>query len=222
MFVNRKPYRYVRERILRMRVRTDDRRQAILDVATEMFREVGYARASMAAISARIGGSKGTLYRYFKSKEELFAGAMMAVMEEQAEDAIGLLDTSNPDVCSALRGFGLAYLALLTSSDAIAIMRAAIAEGANSALGSTLYTCGAERAWREMAAYIAHLHETGALRAGDAKLAAAHLKGLLEAGMIEPLLFGAKAWFAQDEAVDAAVDRFLRAYDYDGDAGDAR
>ncbi|OYW88264.1 MAG: TetR family transcriptional regulator, partial [Sphingobium sp. 32-64-5] len=54
-----------------MRVRTDDRRQAILDVATEMFREVGYARASMAAISARIGGSKGTLYGYFKSKEEL-------------------------------------------------------------------------------------------------------------------------------------------------------
>ncbi|RXR28634.1 TetR/AcrR family transcriptional regulator [Sphingobium fluviale] len=153
-----------------MRVRTDDRRQAILDVATEMFREVGYARASMAAISARIGGSKGTLYGYFKSKEELFAAAMMAVMEEQAEDAIDLLDRSNPDAYSALRRFGLAYLALLTSSDAIAIMRAAIAEGANSALGSTLYTCGAERAWQAMATYIAHLHKKGALQAPDAKV----------------------------------------------------
>lgn len=203
-----------------MRVRTDDRRQAILDVATEMFREVGYARASMAAISARIGGSKGTLYGYFKSKEELFAAAMMAVMEEQAEDAIDLLDRSNPDAYSALRRFGLAYLALLTSSDAIAIMRAAIAEGANSALGSTLYTCGAERAWQAMATYIAHLHKKGALQAPDAKVSAAHLKGLLEAGMIEPLLFGAKAWFPARDAVDAAIDTFLRAYGYDNAAGE--
>ena len=44
-----------------MRVKTDDRRAAILEAAVEVFREVGYERASMAAISARVGGSKATL-----------------------------------------------------------------------------------------------------------------------------------------------------------------
>ena len=121
-----------------MRVKTDDRRKAILDVAIEVFRDVGYARASMAMISARIGGSKGTLYGYFKSKEALFAAAMMAVMEEQADEIMGLLDLSEPDVSLALRRFGEALLALLTSADTLAIMRAAIAEGASSTLGAKI------------------------------------------------------------------------------------
>ena len=133
-----------------MRVKTDDRRKAILDVAIEVFRDVGYARASMAMISARIGGSKGTLYGYFKSKEALFAAAMMAVMEEQADEIMGLLDLSEPDVSLALRRFGEALLALLTSADTLAIMRAAIAEGASSTLGATLYEMGAGRAWEHM------------------------------------------------------------------------
>src|ERR1700740_1174603 len=137
--VNSKPYKSVREREAHMRVRTDDRRNAILDVATEMFREIGYANTSMAMISARIGGSKGTLYGYFKSKEELFATAMMAVMEEQAQKTIALLDVSEPDVGLALRRFGEALLVLLTAPDTISILRAAIAEGGNSRLGAILY-----------------------------------------------------------------------------------
>ena len=196
----------------RMRVKTDDRRKAILDVAIEVFRDVGYARASMAMISARIGGSKGTLYGYFKSKEALFAAAMMAVMEEQADEIMGLLDLSEPDVSLALRRFGEALLALLTSADTLAIMRAAIAEGANSTLGAILYEMGAGRAWEQMTNYIARQQENGVIRPVDARVAAAHLKGLLEIGFIEPLLFGAQPWFTPKEAVATAVDAFLRAY----------
>src|ERR1700748_881544 len=57
---------------IKPRSHRDSRREAILDVATEVFLEVGYSCASMSAIAARVGGSKGTLYNYFKSKEELF------------------------------------------------------------------------------------------------------------------------------------------------------
>lgn len=200
-----------------MRLKTHDRRNAILAAAIEIFREVGYARASMAMISARIGGSKGTLYGYFKSKDELFAAAMMAVMEEQAEEIMGLLDLSELDVALALRRFGEALLALLTSAEALAIMRAAIAEGANSKLGATLYRMGAERAWNEMTSYIARQQENGVIRSTNPSVAAAHLKGLLETGFIEPLLFGGQPWFTPKEAVAVAVDTFLRAYGCDGD-----
>ena len=46
----------------------DARRQAILDIARESFVTDGFAATSMSAIAVRLGGSKGTLYNYFRSK----------------------------------------------------------------------------------------------------------------------------------------------------------
>ena len=54
----------------------DARRQAILDIARESFVTDGFAATSMSAIAAKLGGSKGTLYNYFRSKEELFEAIM--------------------------------------------------------------------------------------------------------------------------------------------------
>lgn len=195
-----------------MRVKTDARRNAILAAATDIFREVGYARASMAMISVRLGGSKGTLYGYFKSKEELFGAAMMEVMKGQAAEAVRLLDASEPDIALVLRRFGMAYLALLTSADAVAIMRTAIAEGANSELGKSLYDAGCGRAWAEVKTYLTQLQGNGLLRAAESRFMTAHFKGLLEAGIIEPPLFGAEPWFDTEQSLAFAVDAFLRAY----------
>lgn len=195
-----------------MRVRTADRRQAIIDAAIQVFREVGYERASMSAISARVGGSKATLYNYFESKETLFAAAMLAVMGEQARVVTALLDASKPDVLLALTEFGKAYLGLVTSEEALSIARAAIAEGGKSELGSRFYESGVEQAWHDVAAFLERLQEQGRIRRCDAHLAAAHLKSLLECGIVEPLLFGALPWFDQADAVNNAVTLFLAAY----------
>ena len=96
-----------------MRVRTDDRRNAILEAAIQIFREVGYERASMAMIAERVGGSKTTLYGYFPSKEELFWDAMVGSTQlQRGEKALALLDPSDPDVSGVLERFGTAYLPL--------------------------------------------------------------------------------------------------------------
>ncbi|WP_423213607.1 TetR family transcriptional regulator [Ralstonia solanacearum] len=42
-----------------MRRTSEAKRDAILDVAAGLFREVGFERASMAEISARVGGLQG-------------------------------------------------------------------------------------------------------------------------------------------------------------------
>ncbi len=47
-----------------MRKKSEERRQAMIDIAGEVFNEIGFEGASMAEISARIGGSKATLYNY--------------------------------------------------------------------------------------------------------------------------------------------------------------
>ena len=54
----------------------------------------GFAATSMSAIATRLGGSKGTLYNYFKSKEELF-GAV--VSRECAGLAASLFENVPPD-----------------------------------------------------------------------------------------------------------------------------
>ncbi len=64
-----------------MRVKTEERRQAIIEKAREVFQEEGFDRASMSEIAARVGGSKATLYSYFKSKEELFVAVMKGSTE---------------------------------------------------------------------------------------------------------------------------------------------
>jgi len=63
------------------RAQRDLRREAILSIALQVFMEEGYAAASMSTIAARLGGSKGTLYNYFRSKAELF----VAVIQSQCD-----------------------------------------------------------------------------------------------------------------------------------------
>ncbi|TVQ05104.1 MAG: TetR/AcrR family transcriptional regulator, partial [Balneolaceae bacterium] len=46
-------------------------RELILKTAAEMFRTHGYDRTSMRAIAKKIDYSPGTIYRYFKDKDEL-------------------------------------------------------------------------------------------------------------------------------------------------------
>jgi AcrR family transcriptional regulator len=197
-----------------MRVRTDERRSAILSAATEIFREVGFERASMAMIADRVGGSKTTLYGYFPSKEELFWDAMVgAIKVDQGEKAMALLDPSDPDVSGVLNRFGQAYLPLFTTRDTMAVTRTAIAEAlTNKALSTLLYQRGPRRILEAVADYLSHLKKKGAIRDTDPRLAAVHLKGLFDAGIVEPLLFGTKTEVKPTDAVRAAVDAFLRAY----------
>lgn len=48
------------------------RRQAVLEAADAYFHQVGYEAFSMAQLAKNTGVAKGTLYLYFKTREELF------------------------------------------------------------------------------------------------------------------------------------------------------
>ena len=196
-----------------MRVKTDERRSAIIQAATEIFSKVGYHRASMAMIADRVGGSKTTLYGYFPSKEELFWGAMTGAMPEQGEKTLQLLDPSDTDVASVLLRFGEAYIGLFASRTAIEVTRTAIAEsGADPKLGALLYQRGPKRVFDAITNYLSQLAKQGTICHIEPHLGAVQLKGLFDAGVVEPLLFGAKPEISRKDAVAAAVAMFLRAY----------
>jgi len=197
-----------------MRVRTDEKRNAILDAATQVFREVGFERASMASIAQRVGGSKTTLYGYFPSKEELFWDAMVGAMKvHEGEKIMALLDPSEPDLRKVLCRFGEAYLRIFTARNSVAVTRTAVSEGeTNKALGALLYQRGPKRFLEAIADYLANLKAKRQIRDVDPHVGAIHLKGLLDAGIVEPLLFGTKPELKIPDAVQAAVDAFLAAY----------
>jgi AcrR family transcriptional regulator len=52
------------------------RRGQILDAATSVFAAQGFATADVQEIAKKTGVGKGTIYRYFASKEELFLAAV--------------------------------------------------------------------------------------------------------------------------------------------------
>ena len=194
-----------------VRVRTEDRRQAIIDVAIEVFREVGFERASMATISRRLGGSKGTLYGYFQSKEELFETAMKAASEGRGDAVMRLLDPYSDDLRGVLERFAQAYLDFILGDDVLSITRTAIAEGASSPLGAHLFEQGPGRAVVRLTNYIESQIERGRLRKAPPLTIALQLKGLIEAGFLEEALYGAEPLRTRQDAVTDAVDTFLRA-----------
>jgi AcrR family transcriptional regulator len=58
----------------------DARREEILDVATDLFAKFGYSEAVTKDLAEKLQVGKGTIYRYFPSKRELFLAAADRVM----------------------------------------------------------------------------------------------------------------------------------------------
>jgi len=61
------------------------KRRQIIDGACRVFLERGFDAASMGEIAREAAVSKGTLYVYFKSKEELFAAIVAGQCSLQGE-----------------------------------------------------------------------------------------------------------------------------------------
>ena len=101
----------------RTRATTEDRRQAIVKVALETFREVGFERASMTTIARRLGRSKGSLYGFFRSKEALFEAAMKAGMQAPGDQIMELLDGTADDLRAVLTRFAKAYVRFILSEE---------------------------------------------------------------------------------------------------------
>lgn len=57
-------------------VQANDKYQRILDAAVEVIAEKGYFNAPISAIAARAGVADGTVYLYFKSKDEVLRAAI--------------------------------------------------------------------------------------------------------------------------------------------------
>ena len=70
------------------------RRLAVLEAAETYFLEVGYEAFSMAQLAKKTGVAKGTLYLYFKTREELFLTLYEQSLIRWSQVFIGYLSDS--------------------------------------------------------------------------------------------------------------------------------
>lgn len=75
-------------------------KEKIIQAAIESFSQTGYDRTKMEDIAKRLGLSKGTIYLYFKSKEDLFVAICEYNIERSSREDTGLFvkkETIIPD-----------------------------------------------------------------------------------------------------------------------------
>jgi TetR/AcrR family fatty acid metabolism transcriptional regulator len=69
------------------RKRTDDKRQRILQAAVKVFARNGYFAARVSEIASRADVADGTIYLYFKGKEDILVSLFDEVMREHVTSA---------------------------------------------------------------------------------------------------------------------------------------
>jgi AcrR family transcriptional regulator len=195
--------------------RSDERRQAILDIAGELFTQEGYAAASMSAIAARLGGSKGTLYNYFTSKTELFAAYMAEACVANSEALFGTTDDETP-IREALRRIGTGFLTFILREDAMSVHRLVIAEAQRfPELGQAFYEAGPKQSTAKLSAWLKRRMDRGELRQADPDTVARQFFALCKSGLYSLRMWNVVAEVTPEQIaahLDVQVDMFLAAY----------
>ena len=196
------------------RVRTEEKRDEIVRIASEAFDQLGYDRCSMATISERLGGSKATLYGYFPSKEELLRAVLQCTVASEF-DRIMQEFHEEADLRAALIKLGVGYHNKRLSSLPVANIRAIVNQPPCSKMGKEFYESVIRPAFENMAQRFEMLMDKGRLKRADPWVALMHWKGLNDWDLFERRIMGA---ISGPEDVDVekvatlAADAFLKLY----------
>ncbi|HKT77687.1 MAG TPA: TetR/AcrR family transcriptional regulator [Sphingobium sp.] len=199
----------------RREARRRDRRDAIMQVALRSFLEKGYAATTMSEIAATLGGSKGTLWSYFPSKDDLFAAVLRHAMDAYHAGLMQILDAPG-ELKPTLHRFATDLLRRVTSPEALALHQLVVTEAARfPKMGAIFFEIAPKHTRALLADYLTAAMARGQLRDADAPLAARTLIMLTLSGCHQKVMWGllterSDAQIRQD--VDFAVDCFLRIY----------
>jgi len=189
------------------------RRQAMIDAAAEIIFEVGYERASLAAIVRRSGGSLTTLYQLFGNKD----GLLEAMVEQRC--ACILEELSSPDLPvrgprSALISIGHAFMRVLLSTEAQALWRMVMSEGIQfPRLPEIFFSCGPDRLQARLAEYLQGLDRAGCAHVADPLAAAKAFCTLVHGDLYHRVVSGLRPLPEPAELaahIERAVDMFSR------------
>jgi AcrR family transcriptional regulator len=192
----------------------EKRRAAIIEIAKRSFLKNGYEGTAMSAIAREMGGSKGTLWNYFRSKEQLFA----AVIESMAS-AFKLFTSMalNPeqDIATVLINFCENFIFRISSPEPIALQRLIVSQTDRfPEIGRIFSDHGPAVNKLMMANYLGQQMLAGVIPVDDPEEAAGMLLDLCTAGYHDEVLYGLRLKDEEIEIKQAAkvAKHFLRCF----------
>jgi len=111
--------------------RKKDRPAEITAAAMQTFAEKGYAATRVEEVAKRAGISKGLLYLYFKTKEELFKAVIRNFISPRLDTLTQTLEDSDLTAEEFLRGPFLKFAKSVPKSPVRKLVRLMVAEGPN-------------------------------------------------------------------------------------------
>ncbi len=113
----------------RYRRRKEERPQEITAAAFAAFAENGYAATRVEEVAKRAGVSKGLLYLYFKTKEELFKAVIKSVVIRRVDALIASIEETQLSSEEFLRGPMLEFMQRIPGSPVSVVIRLLLSEG---------------------------------------------------------------------------------------------
>ena len=117
--------------LLHRRRRKEARPQELLAAALELFVEKGFAATRIEEVAVRAGVSKGTLYLYFPSKEELLKAVISHYLSSRIAEGAAQAAQFSGSASDLLRGILVEWWGQLYDSPASGVFKLVIAEVRN-------------------------------------------------------------------------------------------
>ena len=109
--------------------RKEERPQEITAAAFAAFAENGYAATRVEEVAKRAGVSKGLMYLYFKTKEELFKAVIKSVVIRRVDALIASIEETQLSSEEFLRGPMLKFMQRIPGSPVSVVIRLLLSEG---------------------------------------------------------------------------------------------
>jgi AcrR family transcriptional regulator len=165
--------------------RAEDRPREICTAALEVFAEKGFAAAKLDEIARRAGVSKGTLYLYFKDKEDLFRAVVRDAIAPNVQAITATVAALDAPFAQVVRMFLAGFAEREATLPIGAVAKMVIGESLNfPELARVWHDEVASKAIGALAAFIERAQQKGEVRPGDPRLYAFSLMGPMVVGAL--------------------------------------
>jgi AcrR family transcriptional regulator len=165
--------------------RSSERPAEICAAALAVFAEKGFAAAKLEDIARRAGVSKGTLYLYFKDKEELFRAVVRDTVAPNIEAVRAAVLASDLPFAEVAAMFLTRFAEMTRQVPVGAVAKMVIGESRNfPELAKVWHDQVASRALTMLAGLIEAAQQRGEVRTGDPRLHAFSLVGPMLMGVL--------------------------------------
>ncbi len=154
----------------------DEKREAVLRTAVQLFLEQGYHRATLNEVADRLNITKPALYNYFRSKEDILFECW-TIGQERVEDRIAEIEAFRESGLATLRMLVRAYAVIMASTFGASLVRFNAADLTEANQKVTL--AGKRRIDRAFRKAIKQGIADGSIKSCDVKLTAFAILGAL-------------------------------------------